>query len=151
VASILQKAQISLTGLSMEKRHSVVQDLARELTHNTSGSVDDPVGKPVFGSNDPRSPLNPHCKKFNTCAWATNVAKVIDASGQSFRQVGLCFQNLNVFGYGHQLTSRRMSAMYGLLCQAWFAASSPARQEVARLESTSYASLTASSAPARCA
>ncbi|RDL37481.1 putative ABC1 transport protein [Venustampulla echinocandica] len=82
----------------MERRHSIVLELAREYTTNTAVNVDDPKGKPI--SNDTNSPLNPHGEKFNARAWATNVAKAADESGQDFRRIGLCFQNLNVFGYG---------------------------------------------------
>lgn len=67
--------------------------MVQELAVNIGG--DDTEGKPIFGSNDPNSPLNPHCEKFNARVWATNIAK-----DQTFRRVGLCFQNLNVFGYG---------------------------------------------------
>jgi ATP-binding cassette, subfamily G (WHITE), member 2, PDR len=84
----------------MERRHSIVQDLAREYTRNTAVSVDDPDGNHLFGSNDPNSPLNPRSEKFNARAWATNVAKAAGEHGQNFRRVGLCFQNLNVVGYG---------------------------------------------------
>ncbi|KAF3059990.1 ABC transporter G family member 21 [Daldinia childiae] len=79
------------TSESTETRHSIVQDLAR----NTSASIEDSDGKPVFGSNDTDSPLNPRGPNFNARAWATNIAR-----GQNFRRVGLCFQNLSVFGYG---------------------------------------------------
>lgn len=79
---------------SIETTTSMVQKLA--VT-----SVDDnPDGQSLFGSNDLNSPLNPRCEKFNARAWATNVAKAAGKRGQSFRQVGLCFQNLSVFGYG---------------------------------------------------
>lgn len=64
-------------------------------------SVDEnPDGQPLFESNNPDSLLNPRSERFNARTWATNVAKAAEQSGQSFRQVGLCFQNLNVFGYG---------------------------------------------------
>lgn len=85
---------------SMEKRASIVKELAREYTDNTAASMSDSEGKSTFGSNDPNSPLNPHGERFNARMWATNVAKVADERGERFRQVGLCFQNMNVFGYG---------------------------------------------------
>lgn len=87
------KASISGGTKGMETRHSIVQELAREY-------MEDPEGKPIFGSNDPHSPLNPRGEKFNARAWATNFARLADERGQRFRQVGLCFQNLNVFGFG---------------------------------------------------
>jgi hypothetical protein len=84
----------------MDMRHAIVKDLAREYTNNTTTSVDDAEGKSVFGTNDATSPLNPHSDKFNARLWAKNLAKVADQRGQKFRKVGLCFENLNVFGYG---------------------------------------------------
>ncbi|KAJ9143354.1 ABC transporter CDR4 [Pleurostoma richardsiae] len=84
----------------METRHSMVQELARKYTRDQDTSIDDPEGKPIFGSNDPNSPLNPIGDKFNARAWANNLARVADERGQSFRRVGLCFQDVNVFGYG---------------------------------------------------
>ncbi|KIX10697.1 uncharacterized protein Z518_01781 [Rhinocladiella mackenziei CBS 650.93] len=86
--------------VSMEKRYSIVQNLARQYTHDSTVGSDDPKGKPIFGSDDPNSPLNPVSENFNARAWATNVARVAHERGQSFRRVGICFQNLNVFGYG---------------------------------------------------
>ena len=85
---------------SMETQHSIVKTLAREYMLNTTCSVSDAEGKPIFGIDDPDSPLNPRCDKFNARSWATNFAKATKEYGQSFRQVGLCFQNLNVFVYG---------------------------------------------------
>lgn len=87
---------------SMERRQSEVQELAREFTRNSTSAIsaDDLESKPIFGSNDPDSPLNPRGEKFNARAWAKNIAKVAADSGQGFRRVGLCFQGLNVFGYG---------------------------------------------------
>ncbi|KAI1074638.1 ATP-binding cassette transporter [Whalleya microplaca] len=85
---------------SIKRRHSKVQDLARDFERNSAVSIHDSKGKPIFGSNDPDSPLNPRGENFNARVWAKNVAKLANERGQSFRQVGLCFQDLNVFGYG---------------------------------------------------
>ncbi|KAF2793263.1 ABC drug exporter AbcA [Melanomma pulvis-pyrius CBS 109.77] len=82
---------------SMDRRHATVQLLAREFSHNSSDSSG---SKPIFGSNDPDSPLNPSGDKFNARAWAKNVARAAEERGQRFRQIGLCFEDLNVFGYG---------------------------------------------------
>ena len=54
----------------------------------------------IFLSDEVTSPFNPHGEKFNARMWAKAVAKTATESGQDFRRVGLCFQNLNVFGYG---------------------------------------------------
>lgn len=85
---------------SPASKNSIVQHLAREYTGHRSLSTDNPESKLVSGSNDPESPLNPHNDRFDARAWATNVAQVAKERGQSFRQAGLCFQNVKVFGYG---------------------------------------------------
>lgn len=56
-------------------------------------------GKPIFGSDEPDSPLNPTGNTFNAREWARNFARVAKERGQEFRRVGLYFQNLGVFGY----------------------------------------------------
>ncbi|EXJ88084.1 hypothetical protein A1O1_05012 [Capronia coronata CBS 617.96] len=84
---------------SMDSRHSTVQELAKQLSRSSADAID-LDGKPIFGSDNPESPLNPSGNKFNARAWAQNVAKVARESGLDFRRTGLCFQNLNVFGYG---------------------------------------------------
>jgi ATP-binding cassette, subfamily G (WHITE), member 2, PDR len=85
-------------GAQMKERHSIVQELAREYTHQSALTVDDPAA--ILGNNDPNSPLNPRGGKFNARVWAKTIAKAANERGQDFRRVGLCFQNLNVFGYG---------------------------------------------------
>jgi ABC-type multidrug transport system fused ATPase/permease subunit len=82
---------------SMETRHSIVKELARSYTKDSGSNSE---SKAIFESSDPDSPLNPRGEKFNARAWATNVAKLASKRGQQFRRVGLCFQNLSVFGYG---------------------------------------------------
>ncbi|KAI0172929.1 ATP-binding cassette transporter [Hypoxylon sp. FL1284] len=84
----------------VDKRHSTVKELAREYTRHSVLSVDDAKGKSLLGSNDPNSPLNPHSERFSAQAWATNVARLAEERDQGFRQVGICFEDLNVFGYG---------------------------------------------------
>ncbi|KAK4231890.1 ATP-binding cassette transporter [Podospora fimiseda] len=83
----------------MERRLSHVQDLARQFSRTSLHST---RGKPILipDLNDLSSPLNPNGDKFNARAWASNIAKVASERGQSFRQLGICFQNLNVHGYG---------------------------------------------------
>ncbi|KAF9771008.1 ZEB2-regulated ABC transporter 1 [Fusarium sp. DS 682] len=82
----------------MVRRHSIVRDLARQYTNTSShfqGSQAD-----LFNAGDPNSPLNPHGEKFNARAWAKSVAKFMGDNGSGFRQSGICFENMNVFGYG---------------------------------------------------
>lgn len=89
----------SSTFPSTNLRHSTVQELAKQISHSSTDAIDS-ERKPILGSNDPESPLNPSGNKFNARAWAQNIAKIAKQSGQDFRRTGLCFQNLNVFGYG---------------------------------------------------
>ncbi|KAM5357104.1 hypothetical protein ACJZ2D_016612 [Fusarium nematophilum] len=77
-------------GHDIDPRHSIVQDLARDYTRHS-------ISDNPFASNDPNSSLNPNGNAFNARAWAKAVAK---ERSQAFRQIGLCFQNLSVFGYG---------------------------------------------------
>ncbi|KAF4971476.1 hypothetical protein FSARC_1704 [Fusarium sarcochroum] len=78
-------------------QHSAVQELAREHTNQSVISTDT---SSIFRSNDPNSPLNPRGDQFDARLWARSVVKEARERGQGFRQVGLCFQNISVFGYG---------------------------------------------------
>lgn len=82
----------------MVRRHSIVRDLARQYTntsHHFQGSNAD-----LFNASDADSPLNPHSENFNARAWAKAVSKAMGENGSGFRQSGICFQDMNVFGYG---------------------------------------------------
>lgn len=78
------------------RRSSMVQSLARQYTQQSDYSSID--GNPFTAGDD--SPLNPNSKNFKALAWAKSVVKVMDDSGETFRKAGVCFENLNVFGYG---------------------------------------------------
>ncbi|KAK0713451.1 ATP-binding cassette transporter [Lasiosphaeria miniovina] len=85
----------------VDPQQPIVQDLACQFTENSTNDQDSKANNlHIFGSNDPNSLLNPRGGKFNAHAWATNLAKTAHQRGQSFRRVGLCLQNLSVFGYG---------------------------------------------------
>ncbi|KAK7427794.1 Multidrug resistance protein [Neonectria magnoliae] len=81
----------------MERRQSLVQNLARQYTNHSLGRA--PTQSP-FESDDLSSPLNPLGEKFNARAWAKSLAHMMDKHGAGFRRTGLCFQNMSVFGYG---------------------------------------------------
>ncbi|KAM5350256.1 hypothetical protein ACJ41O_006761 [Fusarium nematophilum] len=83
----------------MERRHSIVRDLARQYTQTSMANFTGD-GAALFAADDPASPLNPASEKFNARAWAKAVAKTMSEHGSGFRQSGLCFQDMNVFGYG---------------------------------------------------
>ncbi|UPK93740.1 hypothetical protein LCI18_004675 [Fusarium solani-melongenae] len=83
----------------MERRHSIVRDLARQYTQTSMQNFQGD-GAALFAADDKDSPLNPQSEKFNARAWAKAVAKTMSEHGSGFRQSGLCFQDMNVFGYG---------------------------------------------------
>ncbi|KAI1373115.1 ABC-2 type transporter-domain-containing protein [Hypoxylon crocopeplum] len=82
----------------LERRESIVHELARRYTtqsHATGGAS----GNPYLDVAED-SPLNPHSPNFNARAWAKAVVTTADREGQDFRTAGVCFQNLNVHGFG---------------------------------------------------
>jgi ABC-type glutathione transport system ATPase component len=78
----------------MERRNSVVQALARSYSH--ASGVDG--GNPFNASED--SPLNPHGPNFSGRVWAKTMVDMISQDGAQLRSAGVCFQNMNVFGFG---------------------------------------------------
>jgi hypothetical protein len=82
--------------LELERRNSLVHELARRFTtRHSHGHI---TGNPFFA--DKHSPLNPHSKNFNARSWAKSIVDIFAEEGSSFRQSGVCFQNLNVYGFG---------------------------------------------------
>ena len=79
----------------LERRHSLVQSLAREYTRQSNVDI---MGNPFVADED--SPLNPHSEKFSATAWAKAVVDTLTSNGADFRTAGVAFQNLNVYGYG---------------------------------------------------
>ncbi|KAL8375071.1 hypothetical protein RB599_001686 [Gaeumannomyces hyphopodioides] len=90
------------------RRNEMVHELARVYTsrsHADGGagadSGDGVRGNPfVVASSDPESSLNPNGENFSAQAWARAVADMVSAEGAAFRTSGVCFQNLDVFGFG---------------------------------------------------
>jgi len=85
----------------------MVQALARRYTaqSNATGAgagAGAAPGQNVFfaASEDPDSPLNPGSANFRARAWAKAVVDMVATEGHAFRTSGVCFQNLNVFGFG---------------------------------------------------
>lgn len=79
----------------MERRTSIVQALAR--TYSTATATH-PHGNPFKAGED--SPLNPASPNFSGREWAKSIVELVQQDGASFRSAGVCFQNLNVYGYG---------------------------------------------------
>ncbi|KAF4462799.1 ABC1 transport [Fusarium albosuccineum] len=80
----------------MERRTSIVQALARSYSH---ASAVYPQGQNPFQAG-PESPLNPNSPNFSAREWAKAVVELVQQDGHSFRSAGVCFQNLNVYGFG---------------------------------------------------
>nr|A0A2U8U2K9.1 RecName: Full=ABC transporter asL7; AltName: Full=Xenovulene A biosynthesis cluster protein L7 [Sarocladium sp. 'schorii']AWM95783.1 ABC transporter [Sarocladium sp. 'schorii'] len=74
-------------------------DTTKLQSSTQDGSTSSVTGEPIFGANDPNSELNPSSSHFNVRAWASNYAKVTLEGGSQFRRMGVCFQNLNAFGF----------------------------------------------------
>lgn len=83
----------------MERRHSVVQQLARQFSQRSAGDLHHDVHN-IFANTDPDSALNPASEKFSARSWAKAVARKAIEEGAGFRRSGFCFQSMNVFGYG---------------------------------------------------
>lgn len=78
----------------MTRRASVVQALARSYSRASGAPGDNPF---LAG---PDSPLNPASESFSGREWAKAIVELVSQEGSSFRKTGVCFQNLNVHGFG---------------------------------------------------
>lgn len=74
---------------------SAVQALARSYSCRSSGG---PQGNPFIADAD--SPLNPNSPNFSATEWAKTIMDMFSDEGTSLRSTGVCFQNLNVHGFG---------------------------------------------------
>lgn len=84
--------------LKEQAPHSIVQERLVDESCNSATVVADP--EDIFLNTNATSPFNPGGEKFNARIWAKAVASLATKNGQDFRRIGLCFQDLNVFGYG---------------------------------------------------
>lgn len=78
----------------MRRRSSVVQALAKSYSR-ASGVAG---GNPFFAGED--SPLNPSSDKFDGKLWAKAIVELVQQDGADFRSTGVCFQHMNVHGFG---------------------------------------------------
>ncbi|KAI9151610.1 ABC transporter CDR4 [Paramyrothecium foliicola] len=85
----------------MERRNSAVQALARSYSHASGVEGGNPFSAPE------ESPLNPHGPNFSGRAWAKAMVDLVSQSGASFRSTGVCFQNMNTFGFGEATDYQR--------------------------------------------
>lgn len=79
----------------LERRNSIVQSLARRYTtqDNEAGARQNPF---LVNPNE-NSPYNPASPSFNARKWAK---AIVEMDTGSPRTAGVCFQDLNVFGFG---------------------------------------------------
>ncbi|KAG5989133.1 hypothetical protein E4U54_004427, partial [Claviceps lovelessii] len=89
---------------------SAVQALARSYSRGsvagagagagtgTGDAATGPIQNPFFADKD--SCLNPHSPNFSARAWAKALVELVSRDGVSLRSSGVCFQNLNVHGFG---------------------------------------------------
>ncbi|KAI1408621.1 ABC-2 type transporter-domain-containing protein [Hypoxylon sp. FL1857] len=82
----------------LERRESIVHELARRYT--TQSNATGATGRNPYLDEGEDSPLNPHSPNFNARAWAKAIVNLADREGLGFRTAGVCFQNLNVHGFG---------------------------------------------------
>lgn len=82
----------------LERRESLVHELARRYT--TQSNATGAAGHNPYLDAAEDSPINPHSSHFNARAWAKSIVRMADREGTDFRTAGVCFQNLNVHGFG---------------------------------------------------
>jgi ATP-binding cassette, subfamily G (WHITE), member 2, PDR len=85
--------------VEQERRHSMVQALARKYTSQSHAGVEG-ANPFAIASEDEASPLNPNGPNFNARTWAKTVVGMVAGEGHQFRTSGVAFQNLNVHGFG---------------------------------------------------
>ncbi|KAK4118926.1 hypothetical protein N657DRAFT_684870 [Parathielavia appendiculata] len=92
--------EASENAVEQERRHSIVQALARKFTNQSNAGPQAGVNPFFVSSDDEASPLNPNGPNFNARAWAKAVVEMTAGEGQQMRTTGVAFQNLNVHGFG---------------------------------------------------
>ncbi|KAI1076849.1 ABC-2 type transporter-domain-containing protein [Whalleya microplaca] len=81
----------------MERRESLVHALARRYTTQSQAAY---TGENPYLDSEPDSLVNPNSPKFSARAWAKAIVRMAEGEGHDFRTAGVCFQNVNVHGFG---------------------------------------------------
>ncbi|KAG6038653.1 ZEB2-regulated ABC transporter 1 [Claviceps citrina] len=111
--------------LEMQRRSSAVHALARSYSRSSAAAYHGAAGQnPFFAEKD--SPLNPNSPHFSSREWAKAVAELVTQDGQMLRSAGVCFQNLNVHGFGAGTDYQKDVA------NVWLSAAGAARQLTGR-------------------
>ena len=79
--------------MEIKKRSPIIHSLAKQHSRGNCHI-------PELSSSDLNPPFTPLNKEFSEHAYPSKIAQIAHGRGQGFRQVGVCFQNLKVFGYG---------------------------------------------------
>lgn len=87
-----------LTNCEAKGPQSLVQERAGGIVSDSTDLVT--KSEAIFLGDDANSPFNPRGEKFNARMWTKAIAETTIGQGHDFRRIGLCFQKLNVFGYG---------------------------------------------------
>lgn len=119
-AGSIDKDEESAVKAEMMRRSSVVQTLARSYSRTSAAGARG--HNPFFAEED--SPLNPSSPNFSGREWAKAVVELVSQDNKSFRSSGVCFQNLNVHGFGAATDYQKDVA------NVWLSAAGVARQFV---------------------
>ncbi|KAI8628388.1 ABC transporter ABCl1 [Xylariaceae sp. FL1651] len=84
--------------VELERRESLVHELARKYTSHSQAHWT-PGTNPYLDA-DENSPLNPNSPNFRARAWAKAIVEMTSSEGKEFRTAGVCFQHVNVHGFG---------------------------------------------------
>ncbi|KAF2963335.1 hypothetical protein GQX73_g10240 [Xylaria multiplex] len=84
--------------VEIERRESLVHELARKYT--TQSQAHWTPGTNPYLDADENSPVNPNSPNFRARAWAKAMVEMTASEGKEFRTAGVCFQNMNVYGFG---------------------------------------------------
>lgn len=87
----------------VRRRESIIQSLARVYstaysTHTQPAEAVDELHDPFTAGPD--SVLNPQSSKFSALEWAKTIVQKAKEQGVPFRSSGVCFRDLNVYGFG---------------------------------------------------
>ncbi|KAJ1324852.1 ATP-binding cassette subfamily G (WHITE) member 2 PDR [Microdochium nivale] len=127
------ETQVEGDDSELERRESIVHDLARRYTSHSHHAG---TANPFLDTADD-SPLNPASSNFNARAWAKAFVAMSETSGGTgFKSAGVCYQNLNVHGFG-QTTDYQKSVgnvfLEGLnLTRKLFGLSKPTKIDILR-------------------
>ncbi|PHH73755.1 hypothetical protein CDD82_5296 [Ophiocordyceps australis] len=88
--------------VELARRSSVVEALARSYSRSSVAGAGPSTKLPNPFLAGPNSPLNPASPNFSGHEWAKAIVELVaqDAAGHGFRSAGVCFDKLNVHGFG---------------------------------------------------